>query len=292
MVSLLRWNAVLGPVVLPAVYIAGFDHIVVYDDASTDNLSVILQPFVKENLVTYVNWASVQNQRTRQFMAIQDFTVRFAPLATFVLQFDDDCFFFACNPDTGKALPDLRKTLRSVASQCPECGQFRIDSHWFGACRNGTNNRPEPVRQRNDLMTQTFTWRVDEAPFDYKTLYRTGKKRRMHRFLSIARVSKLRRSSGITHDWVVRGPMFHVPMDVLRFHHYKMPALDEAMKKSEYGGWTSSTISEKEWWFGTEEMCQTRDLTLVEPGISMRIRSWTTNVSTIAAWVAQRPTLE
>lgn len=262
-----------------------------YDDASTDNLSMVLRPYIQGNLVTHVNWTGMYHQRKRQFMAIQDFTVRFAPLAKFVLQFDDDCFFFASDPKTNKTLPDLRRTLRTVASTCPECGQLRIDSHWFGACRDGANSQPQPVRQRNDLVTQTFTWRVDEPPFDYKTLYRTGKKRQMHRYLSIARVSKLQRSSGITHYWIVSGRTLHVSMDVLRFHHYKMPALDDAMRKSEYGGWGSSLISEKEWWFGIEAMCRTRDTTLVAPAISTRIRAWNTNVSVIAAWVAQRQAL-
>ncbi len=53
----------------------GFDHIVIYDDGSKDNITEVLDPFVTANLVTYLNWTKVSNHPqshySRQFLAME-----------------------------------------------------------------------------------------------------------------------------------------------------------------------------------------------------------------------------
>ena len=61
----------------------GYDHIVIYDDGSVDDIAGKLRPFHDLGLVTYINWTVQANatplmDEDRQFTAMADFHIRFS----------------------------------------------------------------------------------------------------------------------------------------------------------------------------------------------------------------------
>jgi hypothetical protein len=117
----------------------GYDHMVIYDDCSTDDLIGLLKPYIENGLVTYINWTMQArvNELTdehRQFTALTDFQIRFSMASKIVSQLDDDCFFYAVPKKVGDDIGSLRMHVQYQLDHNPNAGQLLIIGHWFGAC--------------------------------------------------------------------------------------------------------------------------------------------------------------
>ena len=101
-----------------------FQHMVLYDDASKPPLRALVSDM--EGRVTIVNWSRMREHGSRQITAMQDFAIRFAPLADWIVYLDDDWFFPAFGPAPLETI--LAQRLRRNASQ------LIVLSSWHGAC--------------------------------------------------------------------------------------------------------------------------------------------------------------
>jgi hypothetical protein len=111
-----------------------FQHMVLYDDASSPPLRALIpDDLVGDGRVTLLNWTHMHAHASRQITAMQDFAVRFAPRAAWILYLDDDWFFPAFGPAPLEGI--LADRLRRNASQ------LLAVSAWHGACTTADTAR-------------------------------------------------------------------------------------------------------------------------------------------------------
>jgi hypothetical protein len=72
----------------------GVEHVVVYDNNSNDDIRTVIEPFVREGLVTYVPWPTVPASPSSHL----DYFARFGPLHRWTAFFDTDEFLVEAEP--------------------------------------------------------------------------------------------------------------------------------------------------------------------------------------------------
>jgi hypothetical protein len=221
-------------------FCTGWSHFYVYDDVSNEDMQEVLSSLRGSGHLTYTNWSHVGDHGSRQFMAMQDFLIRFRHETLYVSQMDDDCYFLAQQPSTNFA--KAVQNYFQVSDQAQTC-QIQASSYWFG--HGWTKSRSEPMvlssflRADTSLSSKTVRW-PDEK----------GQYRDVDATLSIARTDDIFAASGITHKWDMKGcqTMPVNPPDALYFAHYKMkPWFEKAVSPIGKGSWGGYHRNETFW---------------------------------------------
>jgi glycosyltransferase involved in cell wall biosynthesis len=102
--------------------LVGIDHMLIYDDGSTDDTADILAPFIKDGFVTLIPWSRFVPKRNHQFLAYVHAVAQMRGRCRWLAMIDADEFLFS---PSGQGLVDeLRK--REAFSA------LGIYSHTFG----------------------------------------------------------------------------------------------------------------------------------------------------------------
>lgn len=221
----------------------GWSHIYVYDDASNNDMREVLGPLAESGLLTYTNWSHVHQHPSRQFMAMQDFLIRFKHETEYVAQLDDDCYFIARDQAQGLST-DFAESVHDYFGLSDQEGlcQIQVSSYWFG--HGWVKKRDKPLalssflRANTSLSSKTFPWQGEE-----------GKIRNLDATLSIARADDIHVASGITHRWDMRQCKTEAvhPPESIYFAHYKVKPWLERPIIDIKGGWGSYQHNEGLW---------------------------------------------
>jgi hypothetical protein len=85
----------------------GVDHMLIYDDGSSDDTRTVLSPFVKTGFVTVIDWPRFIQNRNNQFLAYQHAVATQSGKAFWLAIIDADEFLFA--PKAGDLKSELKK---------------------------------------------------------------------------------------------------------------------------------------------------------------------------------------
>jgi len=230
----------------------GFDHFFLYNDFSTDQTVRALEPFVTAKLVTVINWSQHRNDSMRQFLAMEDFALRFSHAAKVIAQFDDDCYFVP--KMNGLPAFNINSQLDNYFSD-ESISQVEVNGLFFGASGLVKRSLPTPFAYtwRSKHKGRFFPW-----PMEDKTNVLLAS------FLSFVRTDDIIQGSGMTHNWIVCNRTTSASMGDIVWHHYKLKSLSEFLFKSSNGGaWISSSGSESQWLQLDKLLSQTRDDSLL-----------------------------
>lgn len=222
---------------------SGWSHFYVYDDDSNNDMHEILGPLAKSGFLTYTNWSHVLQHPSRQFMAMQDFLIRFKHETEYVAQLDDDCYFIARDQRQGLST-DFAESVQDYFGLSDHEGlcQIQVSSYWFG--HGWVKKRDKPLalssflRANTSLSSKTFPWQSED-----------GEIRNLDTTLSIARANDIHVASGITHRWDMKRCKTETvqPPESIYFGHYKMKPWLESPITDIKGGWGSYQRNEGLW---------------------------------------------
>jgi len=135
-------------------FCTGWSHFYLYDDASDGYMQQILISLRSSGHLTYTNWSHVHDHGSRQFMAMQDFLIRFRHETLYVSQMDDDCYFLASRQFDGPSINFTRaiQNYFDLSDQEHTC-QIQISSYWFG--HSWTTTRSKPLELSSFLRANT-----------------------------------------------------------------------------------------------------------------------------------------
>ena len=215
----------------------GFDHIYLFDDCSNDNTKLVLQPFLYYGLVTYTNWCHLRNSSARQFMAMEDYVIRFKQASDFTVGMDNDCFFISRKSKNQLKL-DVVDELISFFVKDKTLGLMYVNGIWFG--------HSNLTKATTNFVTQTFFWREKlrdihhiKWPWIKLGIGQTQ--------LAIVRNSMLNHAKRSSHSWNHEGTVKHARVLSLAYNHYKVKSLEEFINKSVFGGWHASVGGISDW---------------------------------------------
>ena len=242
------------------LFCTGWSHVYVYDDASDGPMKALLHDLELSGFITYVDWSHSHAHPGRQFMAMQDFLLRFRHETDVIAQMDDDCYYVAVN-DNGQLIPDVgaHVALHFKEHDADNLCQIRAGSFWFG--HGGVRERTKPLalssfmRSNTSLSDGTIAWKASS----------TAEERALDSTLSLARTDHIRGASGMTHRWDMDScktkPM--TPSTSLYFHHYKVkPWLEKKLQTKKSGSWGLYNQDEAFWESTVGPLHRVRDTTM------------------------------
>ncbi|TGT71215.1 glycosyl transferase [bacterium M00.F.Ca.ET.159.01.1.1] len=216
----------------------GFEHFYLYNNFSTDDFKTVLEPFIREGLVTLINWPRPQGQLS----AYQDCICRRWHEALWIALIDIDEFLFA--PD-GRDVPSVLEAYRDLPGVC-------VWHAYYGS--SGHVERPQgPV-------IEAYTMRAGPDVTTAKTIvnprmvYKVGV--HLCKFWSGEGKDTHRRT--IVPDMA---PQF----DVLRINHYWSRSLADLDRKYRRGDAAFAVQNDRDWYFAFESKLNVeRDKTILE----------------------------
>eukprot|EP00042_Codosiga_hollandica_P042923 m.400228 g.400228 ORF g.400228 m.400228 type:complete len:616 (+) comp56439_c0_seq19:1594-3441(+) len=287
----------------------GYDHMVIYDDCSTDNMRDIIYPFHKHGLVTYIDACTITMKGdfpgfSRQYACMNDFHIRFGSQTEFVIQQDNDLWYHAPPSDQDKDVPRslrqngeqhrsspvdvnrLRQRLKYLQSRHPSVSQFHIYSKWFGAC-NATQANPHFILQdlpEGGLTYEYQTYRYSPISFLIPWVSPNVPSRVMtHTSFALSRDV-----IGVvyTHMWAVEREVRFVDPRCIVNNHYKVLPWSLHQKKNE-ATWAGSKADTDLFRAMNRHLCKMEDLTLASA--ARLFRDWyLTPIEEISRTVRQR----
>lgn len=221
-------------------WLAGFSHIFLYDDGSSEYMKKILAKQIEKKFCTVIDWGYVDHP-SRQFMAMQDFKIRFGHLTEFVTQMDDDTYWVSRYPNY--QIPIAAQIFKFIKERPMNECQWRSGSYWFG---NGD------IIRRNDVLIKSSLMRATNRLNDDNILWKLpgNNMRYLDSTLSFARVDKIL-SSTMSHRWIMNECNTHRVNSSKHFffHHYKIKPFEEYQNLSLWG----STSGSKKYWLQTSQ---------------------------------------
>ncbi|NUS22362.1 MAG: glycosyltransferase family 92 protein [Mesorhizobium sp.] len=216
----------------------GFGHFYLYNNFSTDDFKTVLKPFIREGLVTLIDWPWPQGQLS----AYQDCIRRRWHEALWIALIDIDEFLFA--PD-GRDVPSVLEAYRDLPGVC-------VWHAYYGS--SGHVERPQgPV-------IEAYTMRAGPDVTTAKTIvnprmvYKVGV--HLCKFWSGEGKDTHRRT--IVPDMA---PQF----DVLRINHYWSRSLADLDRKYRRGDVAFAVQNDRDWYFAFESKLNVeRDKTILE----------------------------
>lgn len=211
----------------------GFEHFYLYNNFSTDDFKTVLEPFIREGLVTLIDWPRPQGQVS----AYQHCIRRHWHEALWIALIDIDEFLFA--PD-GRDVPTVLKAYRDLPGVC-------VWHAYYGS--SGHVERPQgPV-------TEAYTMRAGPDITTAKTIVnpRMVYKVDVHlcKFWYGEGKDTHRRTIVDTHRRIIV-PDMAPKLDVLRINHYWSRSLADLDRKSRRGDAVFAVQNDRDWYFAFE----------------------------------------
>lgn len=237
--------------------LVGVDHMLLYDDGSTDRSREALAEFVRKGFVTYIPWPRFAAGRNNQFLAYQHAAALCRGTARWLAMIDCDEFLFA--PQSNDLKAELRQREQHAA--------IGVFSRTFGT--SGVTQLAKGA-----LVTRTFT---QSAPGDYVF-------NRTHRTIADPeRIAAIRSANSCVLagtdvlSWDEDGRPIYATgeaghgRDKLRINHYftKSKADFEAKIARSYfgkGGWDRKMDAKRQEMRELDEV-GVQDLTIIEAGL-------------------------
>jgi Glycosyltransferase family 92 len=94
--------------------VVGVDHMLIYDDNSTDDLRGALAPFLQEGFVEVTSWPRLLKSKNHQFAAYQQAVARMTGKTTWLAMIDADEFLFAPSSGNLKAELQARESFSAI----------------------------------------------------------------------------------------------------------------------------------------------------------------------------------
>ncbi|RAZ90568.1 glycosyl transferase [Mesorhizobium hawassense] len=196
----------------------GFEHFYLYNNFSTDNFKAVLQPFIREGLVTLVDWP----RPVGQLSAYADCIRRCWHEALWIGLFDIDEFLFA--PD-GRDVRSVLEAYRDLPGVC-------VWQAFYGS--SGHIERPRSP------VVEAYTMRAGPDITTVKTIvnprlvYKPG-----------VHLSKFLLGEGMdTHRRII-APGMLPELDILRINHYWSRSLSDLDQKVRRGDASTSESRDK-----------------------------------------------
>ena len=216
----------------------GFEHFYLYNNFSTDDFKAVLAPFIRDGLVTLVDWP----RPAGQVAAYRDCIRRRWHEALWIGLFDIDEFLFA--PD-GRDVPSVLKAYRDLPGVCVWQSYYGSSGH--------VERPPGPV-------VEAYTMRAGPDVTTAKTIvnprmvYRAGV--HLCKFLSGESMDAHRRT-------IVPG--MAPKLDILRINHYWSRSLADLDQKIRRGDASFHAPRERDWHIAFESKLNVeRDETILD----------------------------
>ena len=139
--------------------LVGVDHFFILDNESIDNVYSVLQPYIEQNLITYIPWrdsyyldAQLQATLNTQQKGIVYALSLYGCKSQWTALIDDDEFL----------LPKGNTTVKDVLKFYTDYGGLAVGWAWFGS--NGHSSKPDA------MVIESFTKRRRELDVIYKTI--------------------------------------------------------------------------------------------------------------------------
>jgi hypothetical protein len=255
----------------------GYDHIVLYDDYSSDNILEAILPYYRLGLVTYVPWRVPNTAsalyRNRQLLAMEAFALLFGSQTHFLNQFDLDCFFHSPLVPLDARGFTLRELLQGLQRKYPHAGQFLVRGLWFGACKS-------PASTSDFVLTDslngtapyaTLRWRFTPNGWSIPWNFKKSLAKTSLVGLSFAIASRVIANIHLTHWWRVQGAHVHLPAKCFVYNHYKMLPWADHQEKNKHT-WTGSVANITEHRLMNAHLCKIQDTSLTS--VASYLNTW------------------
>ena len=103
--------------------LAGVDHFYIYDNDSPDNLKEILQPYIRDGLVTYIFYPG----KARQYEAYNEAIQKYKFFCKYMAFIDADEFIF---PQNNKSVLEVTE---EILEKYPQAGGIAVNIFYFGS---------------------------------------------------------------------------------------------------------------------------------------------------------------
>ena len=211
----------------------GFEHFYLYNNFSTDDFKAVLEPFIRERLVTLIDWPRPQGQVS----AYRDCIRRRWREALWIALIDIDEFLFA--PD-GRDVPSVLKAYRDLPGVCVWHAYYGSSGHVErpqGPVIEAYTMRAGPdITTAKTIVNPRMVYKVDV----HLCKFWTGEGKDTHR-----------RTIVDPHRRIIAPDM--VPkLDVLRINHYWSRSLADLDRKSRRGDAVLAVQKDRDWHFAFE----------------------------------------
>lgn len=242
------------------LFCTGWSHLYVYDDASNGPMKALLASMARSRFITVTDWSHAHAHNGRQYMAMQDFLIRFRYETKVVAQQDDDVYYVAMDKE-GQLITDVASYALQYFDRpgLERLCQLQASSHWFG--HGGIRQRSKPLALSSIMRANTS---LSSSRIEWKGSSNAAT-RSVDSTLAIARTEDIDTASGITHRWVMKncrtGPVN--PPNALYFHHYKVkPWLEKKVDAKQSTSWGLYNTDETFWENTANHLHQVNDTTM------------------------------